>query len=128
MGPNKYIHLTFAIGMLALSFLIYKTGDWIWSYFAKPNELAMQGGALICGVLGGIIAYRNERVFATAADVTKELEEGDLADQEGNLLRDGHCDRHGSYRNAHLVVLRLHLGVPRGQDPQVITDAIGRTL
>ena len=74
MGPNKYIQLTFAIGMLALSFLIYKTGDWIWSYFAKPNELAMQGVALMCGVLGGVIAYRNERVFATAADVTRELE------------------------------------------------------
>ena len=74
MGPNKYIHLTFAIGMLLLSFLIYKTGDWIWSYFAKPNELAMQGAALVCGVLGGVIAYRNERVFVTAADVTRELE------------------------------------------------------
>jgi preprotein translocase SecE subunit len=74
MGPNKYIHLVFAIGVLALSFLIYKTGDWIWGYFAKPNELAMQGVALFCGVLGGVIAYRNEKVFATTADVTKELE------------------------------------------------------
>ena len=74
MGPNKYIQLTFAVGMLLLSFLIYKTGDWIWSYFAKPNELVMQGVALMCGVLGGVIAYRNERVFATAADVTRELE------------------------------------------------------
>ena len=74
MGPNKYIQLTFAIGILLLSFLVYKTGDWIWSYFAKPNELAMQGVALMCGVLAGVIAYRNERVFATAADVTRELE------------------------------------------------------
>jgi preprotein translocase SecE subunit len=60
--------------MLLLSFLVYKTGDWIWSYFAKPNELAMQGMALFCGVVAGIVAYRNERVFATAADVTRELE------------------------------------------------------
>jgi preprotein translocase SecE subunit len=74
MGPNKYIHLTFAVGVLVLSFLIYKTGDWIWSYFAKPNELAIQGVALAFGVIGGILAYRNEKVFATAADVTKELE------------------------------------------------------
>jgi len=74
MGPNKYIHLTFAVGVLVLSFLIYKTGDWIWSYFAKPNELAMQGVALFCGVLGGVLAYRSERVFATTSDVTKELE------------------------------------------------------
>ncbi len=74
MGPNKYIHLTFAIGVLVVSFLVYKAGDWIWSYFAKPNELAMQGVALAFGIVGGIIAYRNERVFAGAADVTRELE------------------------------------------------------
>jgi preprotein translocase SecE subunit len=74
MGPNKYIHLTFAIGVLVASFLIYKTGDWVWSYFAKPNELALQGAALLVGVVGGIIAYRNERVFAGASDVTRELE------------------------------------------------------
>jgi preprotein translocase SecE subunit len=74
MGPNKYIQLTFADGVLLFSFLLYKTGDWIWSYFAKPNELVIQGVALMCGVLGGVIAYRNERVFATASDVTRELE------------------------------------------------------
>jgi preprotein translocase SecE subunit len=74
MGPNKYIHLTFAIGVLVVAFLVYKTGDWIWSYFAKPNDLALQAVALVCGVVGGIVAYRNERVFATAADVTRELE------------------------------------------------------
>jgi preprotein translocase SecE subunit len=74
MGPNKYIQLTFAVGILLFSFLIFKTGDWIWSYFAKPNELVMQGVALMGGVLGGVIAYRNERVFATASDVTRELE------------------------------------------------------
>jgi preprotein translocase SecE subunit len=74
MGPNKYIHLTFAIGVLVLSFLVYKTGDWIWSYFAKPNDLALQGMALLSGVVGGVIAYRNERVFAGASDITRELE------------------------------------------------------
>ncbi len=74
MGPNKYIHLTFAIGILLLTFLVYKTGDWIWSYFAKPNDLAMQGMALVCSVIVGIVAYRNERVFASTSDVTRELE------------------------------------------------------
>jgi preprotein translocase SecE subunit len=74
MGPNKYIHLAFAIGILLLSFLVYKTGDWIWSYFAKPNDLAMQGLALVCGVVTGLVAYRNERVFANTADITRELE------------------------------------------------------
>ena len=74
MGPNKYIHLTFAIAILVLSFLIYKTGDWVWSYFGKTNDLVMQGSALLIGVMGGLIAYKNDRVFTTASDVTKELE------------------------------------------------------
>jgi len=74
MGPNKYIHLAFAIGVLVVSFLVYKMGDWVWSYFAKPNDLAMQGAALVLGAVGGIIAYRNERVFTTTSDVTRELE------------------------------------------------------
>jgi preprotein translocase SecE subunit len=74
MGPNKYIHLAFAIGILLLSFLVYKMGDWIWGYFAKPNDLAMQGMALVCGVVTGLVAYRSERVFASTADVTRELE------------------------------------------------------
>jgi preprotein translocase SecE subunit len=34
----------------------------------------MQGVALVCGVLGGLIAYRNEKAFATTVEVTKELE------------------------------------------------------
>lgn len=74
MGPNKYIHLTFAIGVLVFAFLAYKTGDWVWSYFAKPNDLAMQGAALVLGIVAGVVAYRNERVFATTAEVTRELE------------------------------------------------------
>jgi preprotein translocase SecE subunit len=74
MGPNKYIHLAFAIAVLVVSFLVYKTGDWVWSYFGKPNDLLLQGAALAVSIAGGLIAYRNERVFTTASDVTRELE------------------------------------------------------
>jgi preprotein translocase SecE subunit len=74
MGPNKYIHLTFAIGILVVAFLLYKTGDWIWSYFAKPNDLMLQAVALGIGLVAGVVAYKNERVYALAVDVTRELE------------------------------------------------------
>jgi len=74
MGPNKFIHLTFAVGILLAAFLLFKTGDWVWSYFAKPNELLLQAVALGAAVLAGVAAYRNERIYATAVDVTRELE------------------------------------------------------
>jgi preprotein translocase subunit SecE len=74
MGPNKYVHLLFAVGALIVAFLLAKTGDWVWSYFAKPNDMIINGGALLVGVVGAYVAYRNERVFAAAYDVTAELE------------------------------------------------------
>jgi preprotein translocase subunit SecE len=73
MGANKYIHLTFAVGMLLIAFLLFKTGDWIWSYFAKPNELLLQAVALGAAVVIGIAAYRSKRAFAATEEVTEEL-------------------------------------------------------
>jgi preprotein translocase subunit SecE len=74
MGPNKYVHLLFAIGALIVAFLLAKTGDWVWSYFAKPNDMILNGGSLTVAVVAAYLAYRNERVFAAAYDVTAELE------------------------------------------------------
>jgi preprotein translocase subunit SecE len=74
MGPNKFIHLTFAVGILLAAFLLFKAGDWVWSYFAKPNELLLQGVGLAIAVVAGVVAYRNERIYAVVVDVTRELE------------------------------------------------------
>ncbi|MGB8294456.1 MAG: preprotein translocase subunit SecE [Polyangia bacterium] len=74
MGPNKYIHLTFAVAILLAAFLLFKTGDWIWSYFAKPNEPLLQAVGLVVAVVAGLVAYRNERVYTVVVDVTRELE------------------------------------------------------
>ena len=74
MGPNKYVHMMFAVGALVLAFLLAKTGDWVWSFFAKPNELVVNGAAVLVAGVVGFLAYRNERVFAAAYDVTTELE------------------------------------------------------
>jgi preprotein translocase subunit SecE len=74
MGPNKYVHLLFAVGSLLAAFLLSKTGDWVWSYFAKPNELIINVAAVFVAAVLGVLAYRNERAFAAAYDVTRELE------------------------------------------------------
>jgi preprotein translocase subunit SecE len=71
---RKWTHIMFAAGGLLLTWLLAKTGDWIWSYFAKPNDLIVNAGGVFLGVLGGYLAYRNERAFAAAYDVTAELE------------------------------------------------------
>jgi preprotein translocase subunit SecE len=74
MGSNKIVHLMFAVGALLAAFLLSKAGDWLWSYFAKPNDLLINGVALLVAAGGALVAYRNERVFAAATEVTRELE------------------------------------------------------
>jgi preprotein translocase subunit SecE len=74
MGSNKIVHLMFAIAGLLAAFLLSKAGDWVWSYFSKPNELVVNGAALLIAASAALIAYRNERVFAAATEVTRELE------------------------------------------------------
>jgi preprotein translocase subunit SecE len=74
MGPNKFVHLTFALAALLAAFVLSRTGDWIWSYFAKPNDLAVNLFAVVVAGAAALIAYRNERVYASVVDVTRELE------------------------------------------------------
>ncbi len=74
MGPNKFVHLMFALAGLLGAIILSKAGDWAWSYFAKPNDMIVNGVALLVAVTGAVAAYRSESVFATAVDVTRELE------------------------------------------------------
>jgi preprotein translocase subunit SecE len=74
MGPNKFVHIMFAVGCLLAAFLLSKAGDWVWSYFSKPNELMINGVAFLVAATAAVVAYRNERVFSAAVEVTRELE------------------------------------------------------
>ncbi len=74
MGPNKFVHLTFALAGLLAAFVVARATDWLWSYFAKPNDLIVNAVAiLLCGS-AAVIAYRDERVFTSVVDITRELE------------------------------------------------------
>ena len=74
MGPNKFVHMTFALAGLLAAFILSRTGDWVWSYFAKPNDLVINLFAILVAGTAAVVAYRNERVFASIVDVTRELE------------------------------------------------------
>src|SRR6266436_4702701 len=74
MGPNKFVHLTFAIGGLLVAFVLSHALDWGWSYFAKPNDLIVNALAIAVAAMAAISVYRNERAYASVVEVTRELE------------------------------------------------------
>ena len=74
MGPNKFVHLTFALGALLLAFVVSRTTDWAWSYFAKPNDLIINGLAVLVAGTAALVAYRSERLYPAVVEVTRELE------------------------------------------------------
>jgi preprotein translocase subunit SecE len=74
MGPNKFVHLTFAIAALLAAFVLSRTVDWGWSYFGKPNDLAVNLFAIVVAGAAAITVYRNERAYSSIVEVTRELE------------------------------------------------------
>jgi preprotein translocase subunit SecE len=74
MGPNKFVHLTFALAGILAAFIVSRATDWVWSYFAKPNDLVINVVAVFLAGGAALMAYRNERVFSAVVDVTRELE------------------------------------------------------
>jgi preprotein translocase subunit SecE len=74
MGPNKFVHLTFALAALLVAFVVARTTDWAWSYFAKPNDLLINALAIVVAGTAAVVAYRSERVYPGVVEVTRELE------------------------------------------------------
>jgi preprotein translocase subunit SecE len=74
MGPNKFVHLTFAVGALLAAFVISRAVDWGWSYFTKPNDLVVNLLAIVVAGGAAIATYRNERAYSSIVEVTRELE------------------------------------------------------
>jgi preprotein translocase subunit SecE len=74
MGPNKFVHLIFALGALLLAFIVSRMTDWAWSYFAKPNDLVINAMAFVVAGTAAIAAFRSERIHASVIEVTRELE------------------------------------------------------
>jgi preprotein translocase subunit SecE len=74
MGPNKFVHLTFAVGALLAAFVVSRAVDWGWSYFTKPNDLVVNLLAIVVAGGAAVVVYRNERAYSSIVEVTRELE------------------------------------------------------
>lgn len=70
---RKWVHILFATTGLALVFLLVKTSEWVWSYFAKPKPLIVYAGSLILAGVGVFWAWRNEEIFGLASECVAEL-------------------------------------------------------
>jgi preprotein translocase subunit SecE len=73
MFANRGLFFMFAGAAAVAAFILAKTGDWVWGYFAKPNDLILNVGSISLALAIAVGLYRNERVFALATEVTNEL-------------------------------------------------------
>jgi len=71
---RKWTYVMFACGALVLAFLLMKVGDWAWGFYGtKPNELLIDGSAVVIAGVAALVALKNERLFTLAAECTTEL-------------------------------------------------------
>ena len=70
---SKWVHILFATAGILLAWLLTKCGDWVWSYFGKPNDLFVGLGAVVVASIATYVAWKNEEVFTLANEVTTEL-------------------------------------------------------
>ena len=71
---RKWTYLMFVAGGVVLAFLLLKIGDMAWSYYGnKPNDMLLGGIAFVVAGAAAIAAWRNERLFTLATEVTGEL-------------------------------------------------------
>ena len=74
---TRIVHLMYIGGGLVLAYLLAQIGEWLWGFFAKPNEPVLN--AISVAVAAGVAfaAYKHERVFTLADEVAKELHKVD---------------------------------------------------
>lgn len=73
MGSNRWVHMMFAAGGLLLAMLLVKATDWVWGYFAKPNDLVVTGVGIGAGFLIAFLSWRNPNTFGKAQEIALEL-------------------------------------------------------
>ena len=73
-APNKPVHLMYLVGAVILFYLLQWTLDWIWGYFGPvPSDFDLSLMAAIGATVTGIVAYKNDRLYHLANEVSTEL-------------------------------------------------------
>lgn len=73
MGNIKWVHMMYVSGGLLLAFLLVQTIDWVWGYFATPDELVtVAAGVVVAGAIS-VAAWRNENTFERSSEIVNEL-------------------------------------------------------
>lgn len=73
-APNKPVHLMYLVGAVILFYLLQWSIDWVWGFFAtSPSDFKISLFAAIGASVGGIVLYRNERIYTLANEVASEL-------------------------------------------------------
>lgn len=71
---NKYVQLLLGGGALVLAYLLSLTVEWVWGYFAKPNDLGVYALSALLTAVAVVVAWRSDKVRGGAAEVVGELE------------------------------------------------------
>ncbi|HUQ00054.1 MAG TPA: preprotein translocase subunit SecE [Aeromicrobium sp.] len=73
-APNKPVHLIYLCGAVLLFYVLQWSIDWVWGYFGTaPSESKMSFMAAVGAIVIGVAAYRNDRVYHLANEVSGEL-------------------------------------------------------
>jgi preprotein translocase subunit SecE len=70
---RKWVHFLYAMAGLVTIFLLIKTGDWVWSLFAKPKPLILYAASFVVGSVAIWLAWRSEELFGLASECVAEL-------------------------------------------------------
>jgi preprotein translocase subunit SecE len=73
-APNKPVHLIYLVGTVVLFFLLQWSIDWVWGDITTPpSDFTMSLIAGVSATVIGISAYRNDRLYHLANEVSTEL-------------------------------------------------------
>ena len=73
MGSNRWVHMMFVFGGLLLSFVMVKTTEWVWGYFAKPKAIYVDAIGIALAAIISFVAWRHKNTFTKAVEITMEL-------------------------------------------------------
>ena len=73
-APNKPVHLMYLVGAVLLFYVTQWSIDWLWGYVGTPpGEVTATAIAAAVALVGGVAAYRNDRIYTLANEVALEL-------------------------------------------------------